>query len=148
MFDAHGRFRVTVHGDVLVVDGWGPWDKQTAAAYSRAVDAATLEMRAPWAALIRFRSEPLMWTDTRDHIRDAVRMRVARGMRSMAVVMPDMPEANLVRAQYAQLYGECGAEFAFFLDDEPALAWLETRGHAAAAAAIRATAGDGARTGG
>lgn len=130
MFDAHGRFHIRPLGDVLLIDGWGPWDQQTAVAYSKAVAAAAETMQAPWACLIRFRTEPLMWGDTRDHIRAAVRARVERGMRVIAVVMDDVPGAWIVRQQYGSLYEECGATFAFFHDGKEALAWLRSEGHA------------------
>ncbi len=134
------EFRVATHGDIMVVDGWGPWDRATVTAYADAVVSAAQRMPFPWASLIRFRSEPLMWGETRDDIKQAVLRRVELGMRRLAVVMDEIPEANLVRAQYAELYRECGIAYAFFGSDEHALAWLAEQGYGSAIAEIRAAA--------
>jgi hypothetical protein len=136
LFRQHGSFRISAHDDLLVVDGWGPWNASTAAEYTRAIESACEQMPAAWAALVRFRQEPVMWQETEDKIRAAIAHRVAHGMKATAVVMPSIPESGIVRTQYGRLYAECGAEHAFFDTDSDAIAWLAQHGFGAMADTI------------
>jgi hypothetical protein len=133
MFRAHGSFRIAAHGDLLVVDGWGPWNANTATEYAQAIENACELMPAAWALLVRFRQDPVMWQETENKIRAAIVYRVAHGMKATAVVMPALPESGIVRTQYGRLYSECGADYAFFAADAEAIAWLAERGFGAEA---------------
>lgn len=127
-FRRHGEYHIEVIGDILLIDGRGPFNVETVRQYERSIAEALEQMRTTeaWYQISVLHDMSIFTPDAFKKLEKINRWRMSIGLKATAVVSGHMVGKVLAEQQLANLYLEQGLTHAFFETVEAAKDWIET----------------------
>jgi hypothetical protein len=117
--------RLSVEGQLLIVEGTGPANIEMVHEYQRQVMGLRKQiMHAPWASLALLSGTPLVSPEAKDQFVQVIKQAGAMHLRATAVVLIDMESAEMVRQFWQGIYIEAGVNYKFFETQQEARIWL------------------------
>lgn len=131
MNNPHGEFECSVSGQLLLFSARGPWNDETMrnGVVKMSSDISQFEKGTKWAQVSCLYGESLMPPSTFDIFVKQTKVRKARGLSFLAVVILDTDIMLTTKHQISQGYEVAGIPYCFFNSIEDALASLERQGY-------------------
>ncbi|MEG3765436.1 hypothetical protein [Alteromonas sp. 14N.309.X.WAT.G.H12] len=130
MNKVHGEFIVTLSGNVMLIQAFGPWNTECAEQFSKGYALALKALKDKhWADLIVLRGESLLIPDAERTLLEKIRWARSEGLERVAIVTGKSNVGVTSRMQLENLYGHFEFAYGFFDDYEQGLAWLTRHGH-------------------
>lgn len=130
MYKVHGEFIVTLSGNVMLTQAFGPWNTECAEQFA---NAYALEIKAldhqPWADLVVLCGESLLIPDAERTLLEKIRLTKEKGLQRVAIVIGRSKVGVTSRMQLEKLYRQVGMAYEFFDQYEQGLAWLTSQGY-------------------
>jgi hypothetical protein len=126
-FPAHGTMRLSVEGQLLIIEGSGPANIEMVQEYQQKVMGLRKQiMHAPWASLALLSGTPLVSPEAKELFVKVIKQAKTMHLRATAVVLIDMESADMVRQFWQEIYIDAGVKYDFFETIEEARNWLQS----------------------
>ncbi|MBU3002397.1 hypothetical protein [Paraglaciecola arctica] len=126
-FPAHGSMRLSIQGQLLIVEGSGPGNIEMVQEYQQQVVGLRKQiMHAPWVSLALLSGTPLVSPEAKELFIQVVKQAKSMNLRATAVVFIEMESADLVRQFWREIYTSAGLKFSFFDTENEARDWLQS----------------------
>lgn len=127
-FSGHGTLKFWVEGNILMLQGEGPWNKE----FVLIADEGALESKEalhgkPWAVYAEFTGLPICVPDAKEELVEQIKIDIEKGRIATAVLLKDCQQPEFCQEYLSQLYQECGDNFCFFDNKQQAMAWLQSQ---------------------
>jgi hypothetical protein len=121
----HGRFEVTVKGQILISHTWGPFNVECVHAYRKQVDlnVASLEGQR-WAMLAVTIGAPLHTPASMAEMVNTILHQRNIGRCATAIVLMDVESEIIVKSMLSGMYVQAGEPHIFASDEASAITWL------------------------
>lgn len=128
-FPVHGGQRSLYRdGRIVYAHGGGPSNREAMEAYHKVLSSLAAELAGThWAVLGRSGDDTLLTPEAEELMRTAAVRVTAAGRVAVAVVLPQSPVRQLIRAQWTRVFQDAGCALGFFDAEAPARAWIEDR---------------------
>lgn len=126
VFQVHGTLDVAIEGQILVLEGTGPWNMESL--HASGTYAKPLMQRLydrPWAVLAILRGEAVYVPDAARELIETVTFEKSRGRIATAIVLEDCDLPSFSRNHLSEIYQQAGERFEFFTNISRAKFWLE-----------------------
>lgn len=130
MNKVHGEFFVTLSGNVMLTQAFGPWNTECAEQFSKEYGLALMALKEQqWADLIVLRGESLLIPDAERTLLEKIRWARSEGLERVAIVTGKSNVGATSRMQLENLYSHFECAYDFFDDYEQGGAWLTSHGY-------------------
>lgn len=124
-FPAHGKMRLSIEGQLLVVEGTGPANIEMVQEYQRQVMELRKQlMHAPWVSLALLGGTPLVSPEAKDKFVQIIKQAKKMHLRATAVVFIEMESVEIVRQFWQDIYMQGGVNYQVFETEAEARVWL------------------------
>ena len=129
MNNPHGEFECSITGQVLLLSARGPWNDETMrnGVIKMSADISRLSDNTSWAQLSCLYGESLMPPSTFNIFVKQTRIRKARGLTFLAVVILDTDIMLTTQRQISQCYELAGVPYCFYSSVKEALDAISLR---------------------
>lgn len=124
-FAKHGSLQAKVSGNILEVEGEGPWNSEMLTNADK--EAQSLLNRlygAPWAVLTIMKGDPIYIPEAAELLIDIIRTEKHKGRVATAIIICDTEQALFAKQHLSQIYIQAGEDYEFFDDKITANQWL------------------------
>ncbi|WP_339723038.1 hypothetical protein [uncultured Paraglaciecola sp.] len=126
-FPAHGSLRLSIEGQLLIIEGSGPANLEMVQEYQQQVMGLRKQiMHAPWGSLALLSGTPLVSPEAKALFVQVIKQAKAMNLQATAVVLIEMESAEMVRQFWQEIYIDSGVNYAFFATIVEARNWLQT----------------------
>ncbi|MEP1447626.1 MAG: hypothetical protein ABJK37_16085 [Paraglaciecola sp.] len=124
-FPAHGSLRLSIEGQLLIIEGSGPANLEMVQEYQQQVVGLRKKlMHAPWVSLALLSGTPLVSPEAKELFVQVIKQAKTMNLRATAVVLIEMESVELVRQFWREIYIDAGLKFNFFEAEKDAREWL------------------------
>jgi hypothetical protein len=125
-FPAHGTFKVSTRGRLLVINGEGPANVEMAQQYRDAVAPYRERLAGePWASLVILDGLPLFPPEARIHMIDTVKQVVlTTEIVATGVVFREVQYENVIKPFWEEIYQKANLPYFFSHDEQVVEDWL------------------------
>lgn len=122
---AHGEFIVTLCGDAVVTQAYGPWNRECVKSFSEEyrTNAEGLFGKV-WCNIVCVTGESLLIPDAEAQLRERTAAMQPLGLTHIAVVLGDSTAKATTKGQLKRVYKELNIEFTFVELIDEAIEWL------------------------
>ncbi len=122
----HGRFDVTIKGQILISHTWGPFNVECIHAYRKEVDLKVASMAGQhWAMLAVAIGAPLHTPDSMAEMVSTISHQRTLGRCATSIVLMDVESENIVKSMLSTMYLQAAEPHIFSSDEASATAWLK-----------------------
>ncbi|NQZ30303.1 MAG: hypothetical protein HRU06_03470 [Oceanospirillaceae bacterium] len=127
MFDSHGKFIVSLQGNILRVDASGPFNHEAVDCYQEDVIAALKSLSGPWGQLILMHANCLYTPEAEERMYHFSQLRKELGLKAIALVFVDQDAMFIVKDKISSFYKNIDITYHFFTQQLLAEQWLATQ---------------------
>ena len=128
--ESHGTHTIKTAGKVLIVDVSGPFNEESVKEYQTDLESFVERLSStPWALCGIFRNQGLLTPDAEASLIEVTRWRKERGMAVISVVLKDVKEPTILKAQMNRIYSVADIQCGYFDKMSDALSWLTEKGY-------------------
>ncbi len=124
-FKEHGTLEIEVEGQMLRIEGKGPWNLESLQQSGR-VAAPKVEplLGKRWVVLAVLHGQAVYVPEATEALVDIVKEDKRNGRVASALVVSDCDSPHFSELHISAIYTRANEDFAFFEDEESAKAWL------------------------
>ncbi len=124
-FAAHGTLNLSLSGNILTVEGRGPWNLESlrCAAEELKPQRKLLES-APWGVLVILHGEPIYLPPAVTDLIESIIQEKQVGRTATAVLVNSCDAPGFAKLHMSDIYGKAEETFEFFDDIDDAKDWL------------------------
>ena len=127
-FAAHGTLKLTVTGNILHVEGTGPWNLESLRRSAEEVRPKIQQLEGkPWTVMVILRGEPIYVPPAATSLIETIIEEKQKGRVATAILVNSCDAPGFAKLHMADIYGKAGENFEFFDDVDLAQQWLETQ---------------------
>jgi hypothetical protein len=124
----HGRFEVTINGQVLISHTSGPFNLECIHAYREHLDLRVQSLAGKcWAMLAVADSAPLHTPESMAEMINTILHQRKLGRCATAIVIGDVEGVNIVKSMLTTMYVQANEPHIFASDEASAMIWLEAQ---------------------
>ncbi|WJG09374.1 hypothetical protein [Aliiglaciecola sp. LCG003] len=124
-FEAHGSLQLKLDGQILQVEGTGPWNleslQQTGESASGLIERLADK---PWAVIVILHGECIYVPAAMQYLIDVVAQEKQIGRIATAILVDDCDLPMFAESHLSEIYRSAGETFRFFHDVTEAKQWL------------------------
>ena len=120
-FGAHGTLDVRQEGQLLIVEGTGPWNLESLEASGVVANPLVDKLSSePWGVVLIIHGEPIYVPEAAEALVTIVREQRQRGRIASAVVVEDCFSPRFARNHIGEIYDRAGETYKFLPDMDQA----------------------------
>lgn len=125
-FPLHGSVDLDVIDNILIVEGYGPWNLESVTESGVRVLPLieTLSLAGPWGALVILHGDPIYVPDAAQFLAESIRQQRIQGRVATALMVEESNSPEFAKRHLASLLEQAGETFRFFPNKEQAKWWL------------------------
>jgi hypothetical protein len=124
-FPSHGKLNAKREGNILYLEGTGPWNLESLLEAGKGVKADLEELyQAPWGVLSVMHGEAAYLPDAQAHLIEVIAEEKTKHRVATALVVIGSSLPTFAKGHLSQIYQKAGEHFAFFDDIDTARQWL------------------------
>jgi hypothetical protein len=128
VYGEHGLFTITMEGNLLVVDGIGPFNEQTITSFHAALNKAITTISSKqWSQIIVLHAMSLFTPEAERQLCVTLIERKKQGLIKSAVVYGDTDCKSMIQTQLSRCYANVGIDHGFFETIDEAKTWLANK---------------------
>ncbi|MDO6684024.1 MULTISPECIES: hypothetical protein [unclassified Agarivorans] len=128
MREAHGSIEFALNGQIMEIEGTGPWNlEQMEESGSAAAPILDKLLDSPWAVLATFHGETFYTEDAANQLIEWLKIEKQRGRVATALILTHASVPELAKWHLSQIYIQAGETVQIFIDKTDALAWLSSK---------------------
>ncbi|WP_137672122.1 hypothetical protein [Agarivorans sp. Toyoura001] len=128
MREAHGSIEFALNGQIMEIEGTGPWNlEQMEESGSAAAPILDKLLDSPWAVLATFHGETFYTEDAANQLIEWLKIEKQRGRVATALILTHASVPELAKWHLNQIYIQAGETVQIFIDRTDALAWLSSK---------------------
>ncbi|MCC2616977.1 hypothetical protein LJ739_12060 [Aestuariibacter halophilus] len=125
-FAMHGTLSVRIDGQVLILEGQGPWNTEALQIEDERIMTQVKGLYGqPWGVLGLFRGEAVYVPEAAKALVENVREEKHQGRIATAIVIEASPSAQFSQLHLKDLYQQASENVSFFSTEADAMAWLQ-----------------------
>jgi hypothetical protein len=127
-FAKHGSLQAKVNGNILEVEGEGPWNSEMLTnAGKEAEPSLSLLYGSPWAVLTIMSGDPIYIPEAAELLTETIRKEKRKGRVATAIIVCDAKQALFAKQHLSRIYIQAGEEHEFFDEKTTANQWLKSK---------------------
>lgn len=127
-FRVHGTVELSVQGQILVIEGEGPWNMESMQESGERFKPLTRQLLSqPWAVLVILRGQPIYVPEAAALLSQNVKRDKDNGRLATAVMLNQSATPGFGKRHITDIYRAAGETFEFFDERQDATSWLETK---------------------
>lgn len=124
----HGRFEVTIDGQILISHTWGPFNLECIHAYREHLDLKIESLKGKaWAMLAIAEGAPLHTPASMEEMINTILHQRILGRCATAIVIGNVEAVNIVKSMLSTMYLQANEPHIFASDEASAMIWLTAR---------------------
>ncbi|WP_220720525.1 hypothetical protein [Agarivorans litoreus] len=128
MREAHGSIEFALNGQIMEIEGTGPWNlEQMEDSGSAAAPILDQLLDSPWAVLATFHGETFYTEDAANQLIEWLKVEKQRGRVATALILTHASVPELAKWHLSQIYIQAGETVQIFTDKGKALSWLKQK---------------------
>lgn len=127
-FEEHGTLDIKVQGQILHIEGTGPWNLESLQKSGRVAKPIVAPLLGkPWAVLVVLHGQAIYVPDASAALVDVVVEDKRLGRVASALIVTDCDSPHFSQLHISEIYNRAGEDFAFFENEESAREWLASK---------------------
>jgi hypothetical protein len=127
-FAKHGGLTAKATGNILEVEGEGPWNSEMLANADKDAESLLHGLYGrPWAVLTIMKGDPIYIPAAAELLIDIIRLEKHKGRIATAIIICDSEQALFPKQHLSQIYIKAGEDYEFFDDKSVATLWLKSK---------------------
>jgi hypothetical protein len=128
LFEAHGTFSLKLCGQIIQVEGTGPWNLESLnLAKQKSATLLDAFVESPWAVMMILRGECIFVHAASTKLSEYVQQEKQQGRRATAFLVNNCDEPNFAKLHLSDIYDKAGETYEFFDDIDLAKLWLDEK---------------------
>lgn len=124
-FPVHGTVKLDIADSILLVEGVGPWNKESVIQGDKTVEPLIRQLSGkPWAVLVTLYGEPIYVPEAAQILTRSIKTQKKQGRVASAVIVAESKSPEFAKSHLSQIYHNAGETVRFFSDSEQAKWWL------------------------
>ena len=124
-FPVHGTVKLDIVDSILLVEGAGPWNKESVIQGDKTVEPLIRKLSGkPWGVLVTLYGEPIYVPEAADILTRTIKSQKKYGRVASAVIIKESKSPQFAKSHLHQIYQNAGEAVRFFDDQEQAKWWL------------------------
>ncbi|KXI29994.1 hypothetical protein [Paraglaciecola hydrolytica] len=124
-FSVHGTVNLDITDSILVVEGRGPWNKESVIQGDKSVAPLLQKLLGkPWGVLVTLYGEPIYVPEAATILSKTIKSQKKLGRVATAVIVVESQSPEFAKTHLAQIYQNAGEPVRFFNEHEQAKWWL------------------------
>ena len=124
-FSIHGTVKLDIADRILLVEGVGPWNKESVIQGDKTVEPLIQKLSGNvWGVLVTLYGEPIYVPDAATVLSLSIKNQKKMGRAATAVIIVESKSPEFARSHLSQIYQNAGEPVRFFSDKEEAKWWL------------------------
>ncbi|WP_100644465.1 hypothetical protein [Alteromonas facilis] len=125
VFKAHGELALEIHGNILKIEGTGPWNLELIKQAEAQLPSDFPACLGPhWGVITIMHGDPMYIPSAEAHLKNQISIEKNHGRVATAVVITNDEHFDFYARYFDKMYTECGDTVACFADQEKAEQWL------------------------
>lgn len=128
MREAHGSIEFSLNGQIMEIEGTGPWNlEQMEESGGAAAPILDQLLDSPWGVLATFHGETFYTEDAANQLIEWLKVEKQRGRVATALILTHASVPELAKWHLSQIYIQAGETVQIFIDKGEALSWLKQK---------------------
>ncbi|WP_199609797.1 hypothetical protein [Flocculibacter collagenilyticus] len=124
-FKEHGELKLEIEGNILIVEGTGPWNTEALQASGTAVTPLAKQLKdKPWGVLAILHGTPIHTPEATALLVEFVKDDILHGRKGIAIILENCEHVDFAKLHLADIYERAGDQYAFFENKADAKHWL------------------------
>ena len=124
-FSMHGTVKLDIADRILLVEGVGPWNKESVIQGDKDVEPLIQKLTGrPWGVLVTLYGEPIYVPEAASVLSASIKSQKKLGRVATAVIVCESKSPEFAKSHLSQIYQNAGEPARFFNDVEQAKWWL------------------------
>ena len=125
MFLPHGKYRIELKNNVMLVEAKGPFNIEVVKQYTQQVAATLSQLILPWGQVVILHQDSLFTPEAEQLMYKTVEDRKENGLVASAVIINGSTSQFIIEQQVAKIYQASKVNYQFFDDECVARAWVD-----------------------
>ncbi len=125
MFLPHGKYRIELKNNVLLVEAKGPFNIEIVKQYTQEIDTVIKELRPPWGQVVILHQDSLFTPEAEHLMYRTVEHRKKCGLVASAVIIENAKSRFVIEQQLSNIYQSSQVEYHYFEDETAGKAWVD-----------------------
>lgn len=127
-FGIHGSLSLSLEGNILVLEGEGPWNIESLLKSGEDVVPLAKQLYGkPWGVVCTILGEPIHVPDAAQMLVEIVRSDREKGRVASALLVDNCNAPKFARNHIGEIYSQAGEVFEFFTDEQEAKRWVKQK---------------------
>lgn len=125
-FPLHGSVDLDVIDNILMVEGYGPWNLESVIESGERVVPLIkqLSLAGPWGALVVLHGDPIYVPDAANFLAESIQQQRKQGRVATSLVVEESNSPEFAKRHLSSIFDQAGETFRFFPNKEQAKWWL------------------------
>lgn len=124
-FPLHGSVELDVVDNILMVDGYGPWNLESVMESGlRVLPLLERLAKRPWGVLVVLHGDPIYVPDAATFLAESIKEQRKHGRVATAIVVEESNTPKFAKRHLSSLFEKAGETFRFFPNKEQGKWWL------------------------
>lgn len=125
---AHGKLSLTFEDNLMIVEGWGPWNEQALEVpANKTAELTQLKAKKSWGVLAILHGDPIHTPEASQILTSIVKDDRAKGRIASAIVFKECSTPVFGEQHISEIYSKAGEKFKFFESISEGKQWLRER---------------------
>lgn len=128
IFIPHGELVVRRSGQIMIVEGRGPWNLEAMKRSEEAAAQVLAELKGrPWGVIIIIHGEPVHVPDAEEKLVELVKHDIQNGRCGSALLLTHCSAPSFALTHFGKIYRAAGEEFTVCDSFEECETWVQSR---------------------